>query len=120
MTLSGNTQKSLVLLRSKEGGLRCGEMERDTLIAHGISRFTKERLMDMSDAYTCHVCDICGLFATRKLKLTSKKYPQSTDTYYCMNCKGTSQTSQIALPYAAKLLFQELMAMNIAPRLFTE
>ena len=107
-------------MRSKDGGLRCGEMERDALIAHGVSRFLKERLMDMSDAYTCWVCDICGLFATRKIKLSNKKYPQPDDTYYCMSCRNTTQISQIALPYACKLLFQELLALNIVPRMFTK
>ena len=107
-------------MRSKDGGLRFGEMERDAGIAHGASRFLKERLMDMSDPHTCWVCDICGLFATRKIKLSNKKYHKSTDTYYCMSCRNTTQISQVNLCYATKLLFQELAALNIVPRIYTK
>lgn len=84
--------------RSREGGLRFGEMERDAMIGHGVSRFLKERLFDKSDLYQIYVCDGCGNIAT-----TQK---------YCKACDSDS-ISKCNLPYASKLLFQELMAMSI-------
>ena len=97
--------------RSRDGGLRFGEMERDCIISHGASAFLKERLMDQSDAYRIHVCQTCGLVAVANLK---------NQTFEC--CKNPSERTkvvQVMLPYACKLLFQELMSMAVAPRLVT-
>jgi DNA-directed RNA polymerase II subunit RPB2 len=97
--------------RSRGGGLRFGEMERDCMIAHGSAQFLKERLFEVSDAFRAHICDRCGLFAVANLK---------RNQFICTACRDQGRISQITIPYAAKLLFQELMAMNIAPRLMTE
>ena len=58
--------------RANDGGLRIGEMERDAIISHGMSKFLKEKLMDTSDAYNTYVCDKCGLFAQRLNRNNSK------------------------------------------------
>ena len=45
------------------GGLRIGEMERDSLISHGVSKFIQESYTLRSDAYKCFVCKMCGRIA---------------------------------------------------------
>jgi DNA-directed RNA polymerase II subunit RPB2 len=84
--------------RSRDGGLRFGEMERDCQISHGCARFLKERLFDCSDAYQIPICNLCGMITTT-----------FTD---CSVCK-TDKVTLCDLPYASKLLTQELMAMGI-------
>lgn len=114
-----NKKKSeyFLVLRSREGGLRLGEMERDAIIAHGLAKFLKEKLLDNSDAYVCFVCDRCGLFAQRFDRQENKAYPSNDDTYHCPACKNYNEISKVRIPYAFKLLLQELMALNIAPRI---
>ena len=106
--------------RSKDGGLRCGEMERDAIISHGMGKFLKERFLNVSDIYSCYVCDICGLFAQRVIKKENKSTPQSSDTHHCISCKNKTKISKVIIPYAFKLLIQELLSMNIAPRIRTK
>ena len=93
--------------RARSGGLRFGEMERDCMISHGAARFLKERLMDVSDIYRVHVCENCGLIAEADIKAGS---------YKCRLCPA-SKISQVYIPYACKLLFQELLAMHITPKM---
>ncbi|KAF3430143.1 hypothetical protein E2986_02492 [Frieseomelitta varia] len=88
--------------RAKEGGLRLGEMERDCLIGYGASMMLIERLMISSDAFDVDVCNKCGLMAY---------------SGWCHSCRSSSCVSTISMPYACKLLFQELQSMNIVPRL---
>ena len=97
--------------RSRGGGLRVGEMEKDSMIAHGIGQFLKERMMETSDIDTFHVCDDCGLLAQRVI---------DKDYYTCTACNNSTRISQVVLPYACKVLFQELMSVNILPRIKTE
>ena len=97
--------------RSRDGGLRFGEMERDCMIAHGMGQFLKERLLETSDLYHVHVCSSCGLFASKVI---------NKNIYRCQSCdlnKKSYSTHRIAIPYAFKLLIQELKAVSILPRI---
>ena len=97
--------------RSKDGGLRFGEMERDCIVAHGASAFLKDRTLENSDAFRAHVCADCGLLALADLEKR---------TFCCPATKKKVDVVQVFLPYACKLLFQELTAMSIVPRILCE
>ena len=97
--------------RAREGGLRFGEMERDCVVAHGMAEFTKERLMECSDAFSCYTCKDCGLLAIAN--------PEQS-IWACRGCSNTTHFSHINIPYATKLLLQELETMNIGSRLITQ
>ena len=95
--------------RARNGGLRFGEMERDCMISHGASIFLKERLIDVSDKYRIHVCKNCGLMAQSDL---------NSQKFLCKLCNAyDNDIVQVYVPYACKLLFQELLAMHITPRI---
>ena len=96
--------------RAREGGLRFGEMERDCVVAHGMAEFTKERLMECSDSFSCYSCKDCGLMAVAN--------PEQ-NIWSCRGCGNTTNFAHIHVPYASKLLLQELETMNIASRLIT-
>ncbi|KAI8905932.1 hypothetical protein EDD86DRAFT_211135 [Gorgonomyces haynaldii] len=88
--------------RSRDGGLRVGEMERDCLIGHGASSLLIERLLYSSDAYDVQACAKCGIVGAYH--------------GFCSFCHERSNVVSVKMPYACKLLFQELMAMNVVPR----
>ncbi|KAJ3145756.1 DNA-directed RNA polymerase III core subunit ret1 [Geranomyces michiganensis] len=88
--------------RSRDGGLRVGEMERDCLIGHGTAALLMERLLYASDAYDCEMCGECGLVGGWH--------------GFCNYCKSRKGVVKVKIPYACKLLFQELMSMNVVPR----
>lgn len=92
-------------------------MERDSLLGHGIAMMLKNKLLDTADCYSTYICDKCGLFAQRLYKKGSSNQISKDDVFYCPACKNYTEISKIMIPYAFKLLCQELLAMNIAPRI---
>ena len=103
--------------RARDGGGRLGEMERDSILAHGVSFFIKEKLMDTSDAFCIQVCNKCGLFAQRMIKKDTTYYPSDNDIYFCKACNNKTDIGKTIVPYAFKLMLQELLSMNVCPRL---
>jgi DNA-directed RNA polymerase II subunit RPB2 len=97
--------------RSRDGGLRFGEMEKDAMVSHGASRFTRGRMYDASDKYSVFVCKKCGLIAS---------YNDQLHIHCCRTCDNRVDFSYVEIPYACKLLFQELTTMNVVPRIVTE
>lgn len=91
--------------RSRDGGLRLGEMERDCLIGYGATQLLLERLMISSDAFKVDVCEACGMIGYNG---------------YCPTCKKSSSVRSLTIPYATKLLIQELLGMQILPKLVLE
>lgn len=97
--------------RARDGGLRMGEMERDCLISHGASNFLRDRMFVNSDPYTVFVCSSCGLFA--RVDVRKREFVCTNQSCH----RSKAPIAAVNLPYACKLLFQELMSMGIAPRI---
>ena len=107
--------------RSRDGGFRIGEMERDVLCSHGMTKFTRERLFDVSDKYTVHVCKKCGMMAAFNDGNKNKMYTNNDfSVHLCRTCGNKTDFSLVEMPYANKLLFQELQTINVVPRVITE
>jgi DNA-directed RNA polymerase subunit A' len=90
--------------RSKEGGLRLGEMEKDCLIAHGAALVLKERFD--SDKASIPICSDCGMLAI---------YDRIKNRRYCSVC-GESKVVNVGMSYAFKLMLDELKSMMIYPK----
>lgn len=97
--------------RARGGGLRFGEMERDCLIAYGASMMLKDRLLEESDKAEINVCERCGLLAY---------YDMKQRRYICRVCGDKAKISSVIIAYAFKLLLQEMMSLNVAPRLLAK
>jgi DNA-directed RNA polymerase beta subunit len=107
--------------RSRDGGFRIGEMERDVMIAHGMSKFCRERLYDVSDKYSVHVCKKCGMIASFNDGNKNRMYATADFTIHlCKNCDNKTDFAKVEIPYAYKLMSQELQTINIVPRIITE
>jgi DNA-directed RNA polymerase II subunit RPB2 len=97
--------------RARGGGLRLGEMERDCFIGHGSSLFLKEKMLDCADNYRVFICKECGMIATVNIE---------KNIYKCHYCKNSNDIVQVRIPYAFKLLTQELQTMNVVMRYICE
>jgi len=96
--------------RSRLGGLRFGEMERDTLIGHGAALVIKDRLLDQSDGTILYVCGNpdCGHIAI---------FDRKKGTLRCPVCGNTTNIYPIETSYAFKLMRDELMSLGVVMRI---
>ena len=92
--------------RAKEGGLRLGEMEKDTFVAHGASLLLKERFD--ADKTILPICEESGLVAVDD---------QIKNRKYCPVAGDNSTISDVEMSYAFKLMLDELKAMCIYPKM---
>jgi DNA-directed RNA polymerase II subunit RPB2 len=118
--------------RANDGGLRIGEMERDGLIAHGITAFLQESMLVRGDDYYMAICNKTGTVAV---------YNESQNLFFSPQVDGPIKFSGalsgehlqiqtlskygrsfsiVRVPYAFKLLMQELLTMNVQMRIITE
>jgi DNA-directed RNA polymerase II subunit RPB2 len=88
-----------------------GIVAHNCMISHGAARFTKGRMYDASDKYSVYICKKCGLIAS---------YNDSLHIHHCRVCDNRADFAYVEIPYACKLLFQELNTMNVVPRLITD
>lgn len=92
--------------RAKEGGLRLGEMEKDTFVAHGAAMLLKERFD--ADKTVIPVCASCGLVAV---------HDEYKNKSYCHLCGDTVEVNYVEISFAFKLLMDELKSLCINPQL---
>jgi hypothetical protein len=100
--------------RSRQGGLRVGEMERDVLIAHGVAQFQKEKFMELSDNFCVHVNKTNGMMCA-----INKEF-DICNSFTDQDQNGEpSEVSELRIPYACKLMLHELTTMGINMKLDT-
>jgi DNA-directed RNA polymerase II subunit RPB2 len=127
-----NLTRQTVQGRANDGGLRIGEMERDGVLAHGASVFLQESLMVRGDDYYMAVCNKTGMIAIYNENKNIFLSPladgplkfNDNDKMGTMNIENVSKHgrsfSVIRVPYAFKLLVQELQTINIQIRVITD
>jgi DNA-directed RNA polymerase II subunit RPB2 len=118
--------------RANDGGLRIGEMERDSVISHGAAEFLRESMMERSDNCFIAICNTTGMMAicnpSKNLFMSPMadgpiKYVGSIEGKN-MNIENITKYGRdfsiVAVPYTFKLLLQELQTINIQMRIITE
>lgn len=92
--------------QGSQGGLRIGEMERDVLCGHGVSRFLREKFFNHSDGFTDYVCR-CG-----KPAIVNNR----EKVYKCKHCKDNADITAISTSWTSKLFIQEMQACGVGIR----
>ncbi|XP_009623390.1 DNA-directed RNA polymerase I subunit 2 [Nicotiana tabacum] len=112
--------------RKRGGGIRFGEMERDSLLAHGAAYLLHDRLHTSSDHHIADVCSECGSILTASLiqppkqkmqeemrKISGLPPAREPKKVTCLACRTSKGMETVAMPYVFKYLAAELAAMNI-------
>jgi DNA-directed RNA polymerase I subunit RPA2 len=99
--------------RKRHGGIRFGEMERDSLLSHGVSFLLRDRLLRCSDAYSDSACRSCGTILSH---VPNKDDPEAAPV--CIACG--EDCVDVPIPFVFRYLCAELASMNIAVKLELE
>ncbi len=101
--------------RKRAGGIRLGEMERDSLLAHGTSFLLQDRLMNCSDYSQAHVCRKCQsiLSPMQAPRAADSLVPSRGNRIICKTCESTDHIDIVAIPYVFRYLCTELVSMNV-------
>ncbi|MCE4625278.1 MAG: DNA-directed RNA polymerase subunit B [Desulfurococcales archaeon] len=94
--------------KARQGGLRFGEMERDCLVGHGAVALLRDRMLYNSDYYTMYVCNRCGHISW---------YNRRKRVFECPIHGEEGDVRPVKVPYAFKLLLQEITSMMIKPEI---
>jgi len=97
--------------RARDGGLRVGEMEKDAMLSHGTVQFLKERMFDVSDKYFVTLCKETGMIAAVN---------KEKNIYNSLYSNNNTDFVRVQIPYASKLLMQELYTIGIVMKLKTD
>lgn len=110
--------------RSRDGGLRVGEMEKDAITSWGASALLQDRLFEQSDAFEAVACGKCGNFSYEDDRIHAPPPSSSTSTapaphssFFCVKCGTGEFCSRIQVPFSFKLLLYEIQACGIEPRM---
>lgn len=104
--------------RSREGGFRMGEMEVNAVACHGASATMQERMLFCADKYVVDVCNTCG--APAEPKAPPGVLNPLHHKPFCRGCWSHDNIVKACMPYAAKLLWQELGGCHIDMKLTIE
>ena len=117
--------------RANDGGLRVGEQERDSILAHGLSYFLQESMLLRGDEYFCAICNLTGMIAVYNpsLNLFLSPFADGPLKYSGLEIKDPRieniskfgrSFSIVRIPYAFKLLVQELITLGVTIRIVTD
>lgn len=104
-----NITKQPIKGRQRAGGIRFGEMERDSLLAHGASFLLQDRLLNCSDYSKAWICEPCGSLLS--------PIAQPDGNVKCLKCSGETSNKQVAIPFVFRYLVAELAAMNVGVKI---
>mmetsp|Transcript_13481 Transcript_13481/g.43049 ORF Transcript_13481/g.43049 Transcript_13481/m.43049 type:complete len:484 (+) Transcript_13481:1-1452(+) len=108
-----NLTRQPVKGRKRGGGIRFGEMERDSLLAHGAAFLLQDRLMNCSDRHLAVVCSKCGSMLSTMALPRAAGSKAKAPAMECRSCGTTKTCKLVAMPYVYRYLANELAAMNI-------
>lgn len=108
--------------RRRGGGVRFGEMERDSLLAHGTSFLLQDRLFNCSDRTVAYACTKCGSLVTTSPDMSPKNPNPNNQKnvkseWKCRLCNSKQHVRQVLVPYVLLFLAAELASVNISLKL---
>lgn len=97
--------------KAHAGGLRIGEMEKDTLCAQGSMQALYEKLWRDSDGTYNVICTTCGNPAI---------FNEQKSIYWCKGCDNKAVFARINTTWSANLMHHRLTSMGVAPEFVFE